>query len=163
MTTKSLLALDLGTTTGFVCGSVEHHISGVWQLKPDRFESAGMRFVKLRRKLDEFHKAYGFTHIVFEEVHRHAGTAAAHVYGGLLGKVQEWCADNGVDHEGVGVGTIKKFATGKGNAKKEQMVEAVRSWGYETDDDNEADAIALFRLKAIELGGVAAPNAPALT
>jgi Holliday junction resolvasome RuvABC endonuclease subunit len=48
----------------------------------------------------------------------------------------------------VPVGEIKRGWTGKGNAKKEAMVaEAVRR-GYSPADDNEADAIALFTLKA---------------
>lgn len=42
------------------------------------------------------------------------------------------------------VGAIKKHATGKGNANKEQMVEAVRALGFHPADDNEADAIALL-------------------
>jgi len=60
-----------------------------------------------------------------------------------------WCEENKIAYEGVPVGTIKKFTTGKGNAPKTAMVEAVRSWGYSPCDDNEADAIALFRLKAV--------------
>jgi len=145
-----LLALDLGTVTGFMCGTPEHNVSGIWNLKPTRFESAGMRFVKLRTKLAEMHRAYGFSHIVFEEVRRHAGTDAAHVYGGLLGTLQTWCEENGVTYEGAGVGTIKKFATGKGNADKKAMIAAARGFGTDTDDDNEADAVCLFHLKVAE-------------
>ena len=47
--------------------------------------------------------------------------------------------------EGVPVGTIKKFASGKGNASKQQMIEAVEDrFGCIVADDNEADAIALL-------------------
>ena len=43
---------------------------------------------------------------------------------------------------GIPVGTIKKHATGKGNASKEMMIEAARKkLGYKDDDDNEADAL----------------------
>ena len=45
---------------------------------------------------------------------------------------------------GVPVGTIKRHATGKGNANKDAMIAAVRSWGYTPVDDNEADALALL-------------------
>ena len=42
---------------------------------------------------------------------------------------------------------IKKFATGKGNAKKELMVKEVyRKWGFDTDNHNTADAYAIARL-----------------
>lgn len=158
---KSLLALDLGTTTGFVAGTVDHHVSGIWQLKPTRFESAGMRFVKFRQKLVDLSAHYDIGFVVYEEVQRHVATYAAHVYGGLLGQLQVWCEEQRINYQGVGVGTIKKFATGKGNAKKDAMIAAVRDrWKYETDDDNEADAIALFRLKWDECpNGFAAPAA----
>ena len=43
--------------------------------------------------------------------------------------------------------TLKKFVTGSGAAKKNQMMLAVyKKWGYETTDDNLADAYALARL-----------------
>jgi Holliday junction resolvasome RuvABC endonuclease subunit len=42
------------------------------------------------------------------------------------------------------VGTIKKHATGKGNAGKDQMIEAMQLRGHPVTDDNEADALALL-------------------
>lgn len=141
-----LLALDLGTTTGFCCGTPEHHVSGSWRLKIDRFSDWKQRLVKLRGHLNEYYNAYVFEQVVVEEVRRHAGTDAAHLYGALLGTVQIWCHDhNDMPHSAVPVGTIKKFTTGKGNASKQDMINAVRArWGVLTDDHNEADAVALF-------------------
>lgn len=140
-----LLALDLGTTTGFCCGTREHNVSGTWGLKQDRFSGAGMRYVRFRGHLNETHNAYRFEQVAFEEVRRHLGTDAAHIYGGLIGMLTAWCEERKVPYQGVPVGTIKKFATGKGNASKQDMIDAVRDrWGVITDDHNEADAIALF-------------------
>lgn len=143
---NKILALDLGTNTGFCCGTPEHHISGVWRLKIDRFSDWKQRLVRLRGHLNECHNAYAFEHVVVEEVRRHAGTDAAHLYGALLGTVEVWCHDhNNIPHSAIPVGTIKKFATGKGNASKDAMISAVAErWGLITDDDNEADAFALF-------------------
>jgi len=43
--------------------------------------------------------------------------------------------------------TVKKFATGKGNAKKQEMLMQIyKRWGQEFNDDNAADAYALGRL-----------------
>jgi Holliday junction resolvasome RuvABC endonuclease subunit len=42
------------------------------------------------------------------------------------------------------VGTIKRHATGNGNASKEAVIAAVRSLGFDPADDNEADALALL-------------------
>ena len=43
--------------------------------------------------------------------------------------------------------TLKKFASGKGNAKKQEMLlQIFKRWGIEFNDDNAADAYALARL-----------------
>ena len=65
-----------------------------------------------------------------------------------------WAELRGVPYEGVPVGTIKRHASGKGNADKATMVAAVRARGFSPADDNEADAIAIL-LWAIETKGTA--------
>lgn len=40
--------------------------------------------------------------------------------------------------------TIKRFITGKGNASKSEVIEAVKGKGFIPQDDNEADALALM-------------------
>ena len=43
--------------------------------------------------------------------------------------------------------TLKKFAAGKGNAKKQEMLmQMYKRWGVEFSDDNAADSYALARL-----------------
>ena len=42
------------------------------------------------------------------------------------------------------VGTIKKHATGKGNAGKGDVIASVTARGHAPVDDNEADALALL-------------------
>jgi Holliday junction resolvasome RuvABC endonuclease subunit len=43
--------------------------------------------------------------------------------------------------------TLKKYATGKGNAKKQEMLlQIYKRWGVEFNDDNAADAYSLARL-----------------
>lgn len=143
----NLLALDLGTKAGWCVGTRAGHSSGVWNLKPNRWEGGGMRFVKFRSKLAEIHAAIPLDRVVFEEVRRHVGTDAAHVYGGLMAVLTAWCEENSVPYEAVSVGEIKKSFTGKGNAPKDLMVQEAFDRGYSPIDDNEADAIALFLLK----------------
>jgi Holliday junction resolvasome RuvABC endonuclease subunit len=43
------------------------------------------------------------------------------------------------------VGTIKRHATGRGNADKKTVIDAVRKLGFAPADDNEADALALLK------------------
>lgn len=48
---------------------------------------------------------------------------------------------------------VKKFATGKGNAKKPEVASALaRRWGMTFRTDNEADAFALAQIGAVLLG-----------
>ncbi len=145
--TKALLALDLGTTLGWALALPDGtRTSGVQGFQPRRFEGGGMRYVRFRGWLSEIHQNTRpmIGTIRFEEVMRHAGTTAAHVYGGFLSHLQAWCDVESVPYAGVPVGAIKKFATGKGNAKKDAMIEAARRRGFDPADDNEADAIAIM-------------------
>jgi Holliday junction resolvasome RuvABC endonuclease subunit len=144
------LALDLGTTTGFAIGNAGSIISGTWGLKPSRYDSSGMRFVKFAARLNEMYDSRPFGIVVYEEVRRHKGTDAAHIYGGLLAVLQSWCIDKGIPYTAVPVGVIKKSATGKGNAGKDEVLRAVRVMGFDPVDDNEADALALLMYR---LGG----------
>lgn len=141
----ALLTLDLGTKTGFCVGSRAGALaSGVSGFKPGRYDGGGMRFVRFRKWLDELQVAYPIAQVAFEEVRRHAGTDAAHVYGGLMATLQAWCEDRGIPYEGIPVGTIKRAWTGKGNAPKEAMIAEAVKRGFAPADDNEADAIAIW-------------------
>ncbi len=142
----TILALDLGTTTGWALRDRTGRItSGTESFKPRRFEGGGMRFLRFKRWLTEL-KAHadGIDTLVFEEVRRHVSTDAAHAYGGFLATLTAWCEHHGVPYQGVPVGTIKKHATGKGNASKDEMMAAVRRPGHAPADDDEADALALL-------------------
>lgn len=149
----TVLALDLGTTTGWALRSMGTTTSGCLSLKQSRFDGGGMRYLRFRRWLEQLQVDAGpIGAVYFEEVRRHVGTDAAHVYGGLLGQLTAWCEEHGVAYQGVPVGTIKAFATGRGNAGKAAMIAAVQARGFSPADDNEADAIAIL-LWAIETGG----------
>jgi Holliday junction resolvasome RuvABC endonuclease subunit len=146
-----ILAIDPGTNCGWATTDGGTIISGTWNLKGGRYEGAGMRFVRLRRFLEEFGPV---DRIVFEEVRRHLGTDAAHVYGGIVAVVMAFCEERQVPYEGIPVGTIKKLATGKGNANKDAMVAAARErWPEFDGDDNEADARWMLAVAAGMYGG----------
>lgn len=151
---ETILTLDLGTVTGWALRHNDVVTSGTQSFKPQRYEGGGMRYLRFARWLNEILLSVGsIDALYFEEVRRHVGTDAAHVYGGLLAHLTAWCESQSIPYQGVPVGTIKKHATGKGNASKEQMLEAMRAKGYLPADDNEADALALLHW-AIEQGAV---------
>jgi Holliday junction resolvasome RuvABC endonuclease subunit len=103
--------------------------------------------------LEENH-CFTFDDVIYEAVRRHNGTIAAQTYGGFMATLQTWCDAKGLHYEGVSVGTIKKFATGNGNASKLAMVAAMERRGHKPLDDNEADALALlyWRVEQASLG-----------
>ena len=144
--TSTILALDLGTTTGWALRAPDGAItSGTQSFRPQRFEGGGMRFLRFKRWLTEVKaSADGIDSLHFEEVRRHVSTDAAHAYGGFLATLTSWCEHHQIPYQGVPVGTIKKHATGKGNASKDEMITAMRRLGHVPTDDNEADALAIL-------------------
>jgi hypothetical protein len=122
-----ILALDLGTSTGWAFrghdGLITSGTSG--SLRPGRFDGGGMRYLRFTNWLTEIDRLSGpIAAIWFEEVRRHAAPTRAHIYGGLMATLTAWAELRGVPYEGVPVGTIKRHATGKGNADKEAMIAA---------------------------------------
>lgn len=149
---RALLALDLGTRTGWAFSPASGIIlSGSWDLSPGRGDEA-LRYQLLRNTLDVFWFQHGDENfeVLYEQVHRHAGTQAAHVYGGLRSVVLVWCLEHGIKAQPVGVGQIKKFWTGNGQATKEWMIQEACARGFDPLDDNEADALALLHRRIIE-------------
>ena len=71
-----------------------------------------------------------------------------------MATLTSWAEMRGVPYEGVPVGTIKRFATGKGNANKDAMIAAARARGFSPADDNEADAIAILFWALETMGGM---------
>ncbi|BET35191.1 MULTISPECIES: crossover junction endodeoxyribonuclease RuvC [Wolbachia] len=137
----SILTLDLGKQTGWAIltdGVIE---SGSKSFHGSRFSRGGMCFLNFRNWLNSLKD---ISAVYFEEVRRHLGTDAAHCYGGFLAVLSAWCEEHHVPYKGVNVKTIKRFVTGKGNASKSEVIEAIREKGFAPRDDNEADALALM-------------------
>lgn len=140
----SILAVDLGTTTGWALHARGQFKSGSFRTKLHATEHPGLRFLRFRR---EFLSTFrGVREVWFELVRRHEGTHAAHIYGGFWAELMAWCQDNGVRWRAVEVGDIKRTVAGRGNATKKQMMAAVEELGFRPADDNEADALAILHV-----------------
>lgn len=138
----NILALDLGTKTGWAMLKDGQRFSGTDSFTPGRYQGGGIRFLRFHEWL--LTHAAEIDLVVFEEVRRHLGTDAAHVYGGFLAVLTSFCEQHTIPYEGVPVGTIKKHATGKGNANKSLMMAAAKDRGWNPEDNNEADALWLL-------------------
>lgn len=62
----------------------------------------------------------------------------------LAGHTQLVCHRRGIRRKSANPSQVKKHWTGKGNAKKPEMVDFARRYGFRTTDDNEADALAVW-------------------
>jgi hypothetical protein len=152
----ALLALDLGTTTGWALRGHDGLIaSGTVSFRPSRYDGGGMRYLRFTNWLSELDQLSGpIAAIWFEEVRRHVGTDAAHVYGGLMATLTAWAELRGVPYQGVPVGTWKRSVCGKGNIGKPAVIAAMRARGFNPTDDNEADALAILLWALETRGGV---------
>lgn len=177
---KLVLGLDLGTNLGMTIGFVKlpmspdarPHQVHVTQasLKAGSYESGAIRFVRLRNLLTVMAPAAVF----FEEPkttpagsfgNNHAVIAryatAAELLGAFKATVVAWCEEHGVPCAGLAIGSIKRFATGRGSASKEDMIRACNDQlgldlevdGYQTEGtDNMADSYFALMLGLAENG-----------
>ena len=148
------IGIDPGTNCGWaVLDATGARIaSGVWDLKPRRHEGGGMRYLRCRSYFEELLAGRGMVIVGYEEVRRHAGTTAAHVYGGIIAQIGSICEARGVPYAAHPVGTVKRLATGRGNASKAMMVAAARErWPLFDGGNDEADALWIAEAARVAL------------
>ncbi len=137
------LAIDSGTTTGWALLDQDGRVtSGTWKLQARKGQPPETRYKNFYELLTALLENGKIQRVVYEKVYRHIGTDAAHCYGGLIAVLTIACLQAGISFGHLPVQTIKKHATGKGNAKKDMMLLfAKKKWpGYTFKDDNEVDA-----------------------
>jgi Holliday junction resolvasome RuvABC endonuclease subunit len=147
------LALDLGAITGYawtdrVVPDLEN--VGHFDLRHRKRGSllrqadAGALLAQLPQELRQISPDV----IVYEIARsRRVNLAAAENYGARLGSVLVWSWNTRIATVGVHSATLKLFATGRGNATKDEMMEAARrAFGWAGRLDDEADALWLLQL-----------------
>lgn len=150
-----ILALDLGTDTGYVAGDTERStmIMGTWKLATakevrewGKQRLTRRRDPRPRRLCDQILSLKWMPDlIVFEDVQFASSTYQTQLWASLRTGV--WtCFGDAVNFDCVPVGTLKKFATGNGKADKEDMA---ASFAWEGPrgiyDDNAIDAYFVFK------------------
>jgi Holliday junction resolvasome RuvABC endonuclease subunit len=146
-----ILALDPATNMGWALSPL---ISGVWDLSIRRDESMGMKFMRLRAKLNELLENYQIKLVVYEA----ARNASPKMQGSLVHQAQlqaiiiDWALLNGVESKGYSPKELKKWATGNGNAGKPLMVATAKKFWPEVNilDDDHADALLLWKMATAE-------------
>jgi Holliday junction resolvasome RuvABC endonuclease subunit len=152
---KSILALDLGTDTGYAFGETRPD-AGTWHLgsRKEITDWGKLRFTRrcdprvtrFYRKILSIYPAPDI--VVFEDVEFSKYTYQTQLWGSFRGAL--WCAFGrpNVIVECVPVGTLKKFATGHGGAKKEMMATSLfklyPQWKSAKLSDDAIDALWLW-------------------
>jgi len=148
-----ILGLDVATKTGWcLIRNGKIYESGVQDFSKRRGESSGAMFLRFRNWINSILSVNSITFVVYERAH-YRGGAATDICVNLTGRVQESCADKRIEFATVTPSELKKWACGKGNADKGQMMaRAVTYLGRKPLDDNEADA-ALIAVWGYEVYG----------
>lgn len=147
-----ILALDLGTKTGYACNS--ENVYGTWELATKK-EIAAWGKNRLSRRCDPrvsrlMTKVKPFCGwvdcIVIEDVQFSSYTYQTQLWASLRAAVWLACDKCSMLYEAVPVKTLKQFATGNGNATKDMMLAAFqkRLPGVALDD-NGVDAYWLLQ------------------
>lgn len=148
----NILALDAATRLGWALlenGRIE---SGVEDFTPDRHASSGTRWLKFRRWLD-YIAGERFTPdlVVFERWVATRTGNSAEITAGFTTRIVEFCDERRIERQGISPADLKRWTTGKGNANKVAMKDAVARRWRRIDDDNEADAFALLQYALAEI------------
>lgn len=146
-----ILSLDLATNTGWALYDNGTITFGSSNFALKRGESPGMRFLRCRSWLREVLKLTGVLDlIVYEQPHQRGGHPTQ-VAMGLVAEVLSFAARANIETSSYHSTSIKKWATGKGNSKKEAMIKEAKNRGYEVTNDDEADAILMMEYALSDL------------
>lgn len=143
-----ILALDPATKCGWATGTA----AGTWDLSVKKDESSGFRLVRFKAKLREI-CALESINLLFYERPGGRNTNPIITQSEIIGVLKDFCIENQIEFRGVSSTEIKKFATGKGNAGKPEMIKAAQDkLGYTGSDDNTADAMWIYEFAKDSLG-----------
>ena len=151
----TILALDLGTKTGWAINDDGVIRSGMEDFTPKKGDHIGKRYCDFTSWLVDMIIDYDLPDYVYYEMPHMRGRRATEVLHGYLTCLQNTCYQQELDDPiAVHPGTIKKFATGNGRASKEDMILEPNDWvriEKTITDDNEADAICLLKYAESQL------------
>jgi Holliday junction resolvasome RuvABC endonuclease subunit len=144
-TKKNILGIDQATKCGIAYELVgSKPKSELWLLEIRNKESQGMKWLRFESKLKNFIVINKIEVIAYELPAGRNINPIIHS-SKLICIIEKLCAEMNLEYIELSTGSIKKFATGNGNAKKDLMVEfAKKLWAYDGEDDNEADALHIL-------------------
>lgn len=145
-----VISLDLGTMTGFevlsrgVFSRDVINLSRHGKFREDGFLAFYLTVEGLIRILQKHNEVW---EIVVEKPHAGRFFHSSRILFGLMAVLELLCQKKGIELKVFSPKAIKKFWTGSGNAKKEEMLaKAQKEVSERIQDHNVADAVALMRM-----------------
>ena len=136
-----ILAIDQASNCGW---AISQDIFGCWDLTTRRDESIGMKLIRFKSKLKEICEKESIEMVAYERVAGFHKSAIIHA-AKLVAVIESYCEENKIQYCAFSATEIKKFATGKGTANKQKMIEAAKKeFDYQGTNDNEADALWIW-------------------
>lgn len=153
----NVLAFDLATKMGWAAGrvtpdgglTITHSGSQAFPIRsligPGR---RGLQVLRWMRQLIASHRPQAVFYEKVGGAPAKNGIQAIHLYGLYQGLLQMACSEADLVPRPLHIGTIKKHATGHGDASKAAMMAAAaQRWpGLKIIDDNHADALWILAL-----------------
>ncbi|MDR1089804.1 MAG: hypothetical protein LBL79_01900 [Prevotella sp.] len=145
VTLDNVMSVDIATHTGYY----STHGSGTWDFTESMRRNNNKQHQAFRETLIDFIQKYNIKQIVAEDVScgrsmsQFKATVKLSEFRGIL---MEICDSLDLPEPVfINLKTVKKWATGNGNADKEMMIRFCKTrWKTNPVDDNEADATHIF-------------------
>lgn len=149
-----IIGLDISTHLGFSALTPEGEVVAAHSLhiKPKLYPQREERWADYANQVVALVNKCGAQLVCIEGYgYANANTLAPLVELGAVVRHRLYC--NGIPFIEVAPASLKKFVTGKGNAAKQVMLlEVFKRFGFETSDDDIADAVALAHFGRALLG-----------
>lgn len=143
----NILALDLGTNTGWATRTDDKVFAGTWEFEQKKGPCCSIdpRLVLFRHKLEGAHAKRQIELLVYEDVQFMRGRAQAFLWSAFRTVLWLFALDHNIPTMCCPVKTLKKFGCGNGNGDKDAMALAYyekvgQNPKFEALDDNAIDA-----------------------
>ena len=141
----NILAIDFATTTGFAFGDGQAMHSGFVCFKAKGKQSKDQRLISFRNWLHDH--ARDVDGIAYEAVRSMKSANAVVALAEMQSVLKMFALEHDIPLFPYSASQIKKHITGKGNASKDDVIEAVNArFNLSIKDNNEADSIAILSL-----------------
>lgn len=144
--TGNILALDLATHCGWATNPPHDDPCFGTEVLPSTGKEVGPFIAAYDRWLRDTIEIQKPALVIYEQPSLFAKSTPDTVIklNGLATHTEWLCHRKGIPVRSANPSRLKKFFTGNGKAKKDEMVTAARRRGWKVSDDNQADACAVW-------------------